>query len=123
MLILMGWLAQLCLPLAHAALMADRGPRVAAWCGQDSPALQSKFAELPTEIREILEGSLGHGEQLSDTCASFCVTPHAVVAPEPPPTVALRAAGIESLVNTTAGEQLLAPRSNTPPVRGPPERT
>lgn len=119
----MGWLAQLCLPLAHAALMAERGLGVAAWCGQDSSALQSKFAELPTEIREILKGSLGHGEQLSDNCADFCVTPHGVVAPVPPQTVALRAAGIETPVSTTTGEPLLAPRSNTPPVRGPPERT
>lgn len=119
----MGWLAQLCLPLAHAALMAERGLGVAAWCGQDSPALQSKFAELPTEIREILKGSLSQGEHLSDTCADFCVTPHGVVAPVPPPTVALRTAGIETPVNTTAGEPLLAPRPNTFPARGPPEQT
>lgn len=118
----MGWLAQLCLQLAHAALMAERGAGVAAWCGQDSPVLQAKLAKLPTEIREILKDSRSDGGHVTDTCADFCVTPHGVVVPARPPTVALREAGIETPVHSTTVEPLLAPRLNTSPVRGPPEQ-
>lgn len=123
MLALFGWLAQFCLPLAHATAMAGRGLGVAAWCGQNSSALQARLAELPAEIREILEDSLGHGDHASDACADLCVTPHGGAVPVLPPTVALRAAGIETLSETRAADPLLCPRPNTPPVRGPPAQT
>ena len=123
MLALLGWLAQFCLPLAHASAMAERGLGVAAWCGQGSPALEARLAELPAEIREILKDSLTHGEHASETCADLCVTPSSGALPSPPPTVALRAAGIEQPVVERAASPSRAPLPGAPPVRGPPAGT
>lgn len=120
MLALMGWLAQFCVPLAHATAMAERGLGVAGWCGQGSPALEARLAELPLEIREILKDSLSHGEHLSQTCADLCVTPSPGALPVPATTVALRAAGIEPPAVDRPALPRLAPAPRTPPVRGPP---
>lgn len=116
---LLGWLAQFCLPLAHAAAMAEGGLGVAAWCGQNSPALEAKLAELPADIRDILKDSLGHAEQASDNCSDLCVTPLGGALPAAPATVALRAAGIEKPQLDKRVAPALAARPS-PPVRGPP---
>ena len=123
MLALLGWLAQFCLPLAHASVMAERGLGVAAGCGKCSPALEARLAERPAEIREILKGSLTHGEHASETCADLCVTPASGAAPSLPPTVALRAAGVEGPAIERAAAPPRSPIPGTPPVRGPPART
>lgn len=122
-LVLTAWLAQLCLPLAHSALMAQRGPGVAAWCGQESPALQAKIAELPAEIRDILKDGLTQREHVDEVCPGFCVTPLGVVLHLLSPSPSLRAAGLETTARSTAVEPLLAPHPNTHPARGPPART
>lgn len=120
---LLGWLAQLCMPVAHAAAMAERGLGLATWCGQGSAALEAKLAELPGEIREILKDSISHGEHASEACADLCITPPGGALPVLAATVALRAAGIEKPVEPTAADALLTPRPNAFPARGPPKHT
>jgi len=120
MLAWIGWLAQLCLPMAHAAVMADGGGRAGVWCGKGSPVLRAKLAELPADIREILKGSLGHDEHASDACAELCGTPQGQGAPLPSSSVAAHAAIADVPIDAGLGNAVLAPRLNRPPVRGPP---
>lgn len=115
---LFAWFAQLCLPTAHAAVMAQQDAGMAAWCGVDSPALQAKLAQLPDEVRKILEKGSAQAEQHME-CVSFCASAGGASLPPVSPTVALRAAGLESVV----AFPIPAPRGSiivSPPVRGPP---
>ncbi|MGQ0619562.1 MAG: hypothetical protein ACT4QA_06535 [Panacagrimonas sp.] len=120
MLALLGWLAQLCLPLAHASVMAERGLGLPGWCGVGSPALDAKLSELPSEIRDILGDRFSQGDHASDNCAKLCVAP---VGTAPPPasspTLALRVAGLESSP-VEAPPPARSGHRLTPPVRGPP---
>lgn len=117
-LVVFGWLAQLCLPVAHAAAMATSKAGVATWCGAGSPALEAKLAELPESIREILERGAAQADQ-HDSCAQLCAT----VAGGSP---LAAAAGIEldaaSLEVAVAKPQQLSlrPQGAPPPARGPP---
>lgn len=119
MLALLGWFAQLCLPLAHASVMAERGLGIASWCGAGSTTLEAKLAELPVEIRDILKDSVKHGVHASDSCATLCVTPLAAAVPVQSPILALRAAGLEALPVESPLPAWAGPRP-TPPARGPP---
>lgn len=117
-----AWLAQLCLPAAHAASMAAAGAGAATWCGKSlSPALQAQIAALPPEIRHILEEGASKGERTSE-CAQLCVTSGGLAPPVSlSPTVALRAAGIEAVAAGPTPSQ--RPALGAPlPARGPPAR-
>lgn len=121
MLAWIGWLAQFCLPMAHAAVMADGGGRAGVWCGKGSPAFRAKLAELPSDIREILKGSLGHDEHASDACAELCGTPQGQAAPLPSSWVTTHAAIVDIPIDAGVVNAVLAAGPNRPPVRGPPE--
>lgn len=115
---LFAWFAQLCLPIAHAAVMAQQDAGMAAWCGVASPALKAKLATLPDEVREILEKGSAQAEQHAE-CLSFCANGGGANLPPVATTVALRAAGLEvppALAIPAAREG----RTLSPPVRGPP---
>lgn len=115
---LFGWLAQMCLPVAHAAVMAEARTGGDAWCGPSSPALQAELAKLPQDIREIL----GKGTPQSSAhldCMQFCASSGGMAMTPEPVTVVLRAAGLEEVptsVTPPARRALAAP----PPARGPP---
>lgn len=113
---LVAWFAQLCLPLAHAVVMA--APNTATvWCGEPSRALAAAAA-LPPEIREAL--GLDHaGADHLDTCAKLCGTGSTAATTSVATTVVLRAADCESV---TAVPPTPHPREQapTPPSQGPP---
>lgn len=115
---LFAWLAQLCLPAAHAAVMAGQDAGLAVWCGKNAPVLQAQLANLPDEVREILQKGSAQAEQHAD-CLSFCAQLGDAERPATPASAALHAAGLEPALR----DVLPAPRagpSPTPPVRGPP---
>lgn len=115
---LFAWIAQLCLPTAHAAVMAQQDAGMAAWCGVESPALQAKLAALPDEVREILEKGNAQAEQHAE-CLSLCANAGGASLPPVSPSVALRAAGLESRVAPAVPAPRQAP-TLAPPVRGLP---
>lgn len=115
---LIAWAAQLCLPAAHAAVMAQTDAGMAAWCGARSASMAEQLAQLPEEIREILEKGSVQAEQHQD-CVQFCanaagggLVPLAV-------SVQLRDAGLE-VVPMAAVPQPHRAHTLSPPVRGPP---
>lgn len=115
---LFAWFAQLCLPTAHAAVMAQQDAGMAAWCGVESPALRAKLAALPDEVREILEKGSAQSDQHAE-CLSVCANAGGASLPPMSPTAELRAAGLEAVVEPA----IAAPRDSqtvSPPVRGPP---
>lgn len=119
-LVLVAWIAQLCLPAAHAAMMAGAQPGDAAWCGAGvSAALQDKLSALPSEVRRILDPERTQMSSVDD-CELLCAASAAPAVPEPVAvSVALRAAGLEP----APAQVVWAPahaRGAPPPVRGPP---
>lgn len=115
---LIAWLAQLCLPVAHAAAMAQPEAGLATWCGGFSPAMTQKLAALPDEVREILQKGSAHSGHHQD-CAQHCANP---VGGAPPPaavTVSLRAAGLEAAPALRAVHAHHA-YTKSEPARGPP---
>lgn len=116
---LVAWLAQLCLPMAHAASMAATGLGTAAWCGANSPALRAQLAQLPSEIRQILEDSTSLTDH-ADDCAQCCASANGVAVPKAGGiTIALRAAGLEPSAFAPVPSHPL-PSAAPPPARGPP---
>ena len=115
---LLAWAAQLCLPAAHAAVMAQQEAGLATWCGASSPAMAQKIAQLPAEVREILQKGSTQAEQHQD-CAQFCLSAIDDGLAAPAVTVRLREAGLEA---RTAAPVLHPAREHDtrPPVRGPP---
>jgi hypothetical protein len=122
-LVLLAWLAQLCLPLAHAAMMGAPQSQMADWCGDPfrAPAFKAYLAELPAELRQGMDEP-GASAHALDACAKLCAA-----ATTPPPvaavaaTVALRAVGLEAapLFGLALVVSESAPR---PPAQGPPAR-
>lgn len=113
----LAWFAQLCLPVAHAAVMSSPSNQLLGWCGDPSGAL-AIAAELPAEIREGLGLDGPHPDHLA--CAQLCAagtTPPTVPVAN---TVLLRAAGLEP----APARERPAPRTRaqapTPPSHGPP---
>lgn len=68
-----AWLAQLCLPVVHAATMPAGADGMALWCGAGSPAIEARLAELPREIRQILDPGAAHAE-LQEHCEQHCAS-------------------------------------------------
>ena len=116
---LIAWLAQLCLPVAHAAVMAQPEAGLATWCGEFSPAMTQKLAALPLEVREILQKGSAQAGQHQD-CAQLCANAAAGALPPTPVTVSLRAAGLEAAPAQPAVRAHHA-YTNSVPARGPPQ--
>ncbi|MGQ0528530.1 MAG: hypothetical protein ACT4PG_01685 [Panacagrimonas sp.] len=115
---LLAWAAQLCLPAAHAAVMAEQGAGLATWCGARSPGMEQKIAQLPAEVRQILQKSSAQAEQHQD-CAQFCLSAIDDGLATSAVSVQLREAGLEKPAPVTK-EQPRRVIKFTPPVRGPP---
>lgn len=118
---LFAWFAQLCVPTAHAALMASPDAGIAAWCGDNATGLRAQIARLDPELREILDPHATQAQAHAD-CALFCASGHGADPLAAPVSVLLRAAGADA----APLEPLRAPRaarSYTPPARGPPRST
>ncbi|MGQ0502460.1 MAG: hypothetical protein ACT4P0_07620 [Panacagrimonas sp.] len=111
-----GWLAQLCLPMAHATLMADGNTGLSAWCGAGSPAMKARLAALPPDVREILQKDVGGSDP---SCVQLCSAAAGGGLPPIGATVALRAAGVE-IVPVAAVVPPQRSHAGPPPARGPP---
>lgn len=119
-LVLLAWLAQLLLPLAHAAMPV--APAAASgWCGNPAQA-QAVLAELPPELRPAAD-PVGASAQHLDVCAKLCaVAATPPLATVPAPTLALRTARLEPAAPAApepAGrEPAPRPPSQAPPLHG-----
>jgi hypothetical protein len=117
-LILLAWFAQLCLPLAHAATMANARAEMPGWCGEPSRAL-AFAAQLPDEIREALGFERLNTDHL-DGCAQLCAAGSAPQAPNVASTAVLRAAGLEPAPVAQQAAPRACERMLMPPSQGPP---
>lgn len=115
---LFAWLAQLCLPAAHAAAMAGQHAGIATWCGDFSPAMAQKLAQLPDEVREILAKGAAHDSAPQD-CIQFCASAAPGHAPAPQPGFALLTAEVEAPFTASESRAVRTVRL-APPARGPP---
>lgn len=117
-LFLVAWFAQLCLPVAHAAMMPPSQAGMAAWCGDPANAREAA-ALLPAEIRAGLEvdhidvGHLAH-------CAQLCAVG---TTPVPLPVPAKAVPPLASATPIPAGRQTLVvvrQHALPPPSHAPP---
>lgn len=115
---LIAWAAQLCVPAAHAAVMAQADAGMATWCGARSAGMAEKLALLPEEIREILEQGSVQAEQHQD-CMQFCASAAGGGLVPVAVSVQLREAGLEVLPTPPVPQSHRA-YALSPPVRGPP---
>lgn len=118
-LVLLAWLAQLCLPAVHAAMMAEPRAQLLGWCG-DPVRARAMVAELPAEIRQAMDPDGTSSADHLAACTLLCATgstpaPTTAVAA----TMALRVAGLEITPadRPTPVSREQAPR---PPAQGPP---
>lgn len=118
---LFAWFAQLCLPAAHAAVMARHDAGVPGWCGSFSPAMAAKVTALPAEIRDIIApGADEHADAMQAECFLLCGGTIGTTLPNnASPTAALTNRSIEPVVAIVDADvrTLSALR---PPTRGPP---
>lgn len=117
-LVLVAWFAQLCLPVAHAAMSSPSHAGMAAWCGDPANAREA-IALLPAEIRAGLEVDNVDVSHLTH-CAQLCAvgtTPAPLPAPtkaEPPlASTTPLPGGRPTLV--VVRQQALLPPSHAPP--------
>lgn len=119
-LVFLTWFAQLCMPVAHAAMAASHGGAMAAWCGDPANAREAA-ALLPAEIRNALDPEASSAEHLA-SCAKLC----AAMAKLPPlpsmamghwPPAAQTAAVPARAATLVARRHALPPPSHGPPVR------
>jgi hypothetical protein len=124
-LVLLAWLAQLCLPVAHAALAqggtASAGGAAAWWCGEPA-RMALAIDQLPAEIRQALqqEGDHGPSAEHLGACAELCSI-GGTLAPPPlalPPQAAPQA-GCEP-IGQLAPAPVARAQSPTPPAQAPP---
>ena len=119
-LVMLAWLAQALLPVAHAVAMAGAKAGAQAWCGEPASAMAA-LAVMPPEIRAALDEGGVSADHLG-TCSLLCAAgtgapPMVDVAP----TVALRAAGLEP-APTPLSRPLARPQAPPPPAHAPPAR-
>lgn len=117
---LLAWFAQLCLPVAHAALMAQPSGTMAAWCGDPTNAREATAA-LPAEIREALALDAIDADHLA-ACAQLCAvgsTPAPLPLPGSVPSAPVADAALASVRQTpvAARRHALPPPSHGPPAR------
>lgn len=117
LLAVLAWLAQLWLPVAHAA-MARGADGTGSWCGS-SPAYAAQLAQLPAEIRLLLDQQAPHNPSAQD-CTHCGVPSTAAALPPVAFTLILRAAGLETLPAAVIPAQR-ASLGAPPPARGPPQ--
>lgn len=116
--VLLAWLAQLWLPVLHAAIMAAPPAVLHGWCGDPSRA-RDAVAGLPAEIREALLPDGAGADHLS-SCAKLCAAGSA------PPSTAVAAA--DTLLRTASAERAaiahpaphLRDQAPRPPAQAPP---
>lgn len=118
-LVLLAWLAQLCLPVAHAAVMADRPVQLSNWCG-DPTQVRAFIATLPAELRVEVEPGDSHVQE-RHTCAVLCALAAPPVLPTLAPTVAWRVADPEPVPAFRSIPVVHEP-AHKPPSHGPPAR-
>ena len=120
---LVAWFAQLCLPIAHAAMQttSSHGP-MAAWCGSPANALEAA-ASLPAEIHDALsvDDSSIDADHLAH-CAQLCAVgttpaPLAATLKADPPQVAG-----SNLSPAPQTPFVLRRHALPPPSHGPPAR-
>ncbi|MGH6784334.1 MAG: hypothetical protein ACREBP_06875 [Sphingomicrobium sp.] len=117
---LFAWLAQLCMPSAHAAVMARHDGGLSGWCGNFSPAMAAKFAALPDEIRDIIApGADDHATAKAD-CRLLCGGTAGIALPaDAGGTSSIPAFAIESPTTIADANPRRQPTLRPPP-RGPP---
>lgn len=117
---LVAWFAQLCLPVAHAAMPASPHGPAAAWCGDPSSA-QEALALLPAEIRDALTLDAISVDHLAQ-CAKLCA-----VGATPAPLAAAVRASLPQASGSALAPARQAPVAERryallPPSHGPPAR-
>jgi len=117
---LLAWFAQLCLPVAHAATMAQAPGTTAAWCGDPTNAREATAA-LPAEIRDALALDAVDADHLA-ACAQLCAigsTPAPLPLPGPVPSAPVADAALAPARHTpvAARRHALPPPSHGPPAR------
>ncbi len=118
-LVFLTWFAQLCMPVAHAAVMGAHGSGpLMAYCGDPANAREA-LALLPAEIRNALDPDATSADHLA-SCAKLC----AALAKLPPlPTLATAHAAPEASTVLAPSERptTVARRHGLPPPsHGPP---
>jgi hypothetical protein len=117
---LLAWLAQLCLPAAHAAVMARHDGGLSGWCGNFSPAMAAKVAALPDEIRDIIAPGADEHAAMQAECLLACAgTLGVAMPPDGAPAASMPAFAVEAPVAITDANPRPLP-SPRPPPRGPP---
>ncbi len=120
--LMLAWLAQLCLPLAHALAMASPQAQELGFCG-DRDSAAAYAAELPPELREALgldAGAASLNAHAAD-CAAFCTS-----GPPPLPSGDTQRPSLRAVSppppRAAAPAPRLLERALIPPAQGPPAR-
>ena len=119
---LFAWLAQLCLPSAHAAVMARHDAGLSGWCGSFSPAMAAKVAALPDEIRDIIAPGADDHAAMQAKCLLLCAGSLGVAMPADGIVAAsMPTFAVETPVAIADAKPQSLPTLRPPP-RGPPLR-
>lgn len=120
-LVMLAWLAQAFMPLAHAFAMGAPKDARGVWCG-DASGAQASLGMLPPELRAALDHPATDAERLAG-CALLCAagTAPPLVAQLSPIEV-LRAAGLEPVPAVRTAPPV-RPQAPTPPAQAPPLRS
>nr|ALV86645.1 hypothetical protein [uncultured bacterium 50] len=117
---LFAWLAQLCLPGAHAAVMARHDGGLSGWCGNFSPAMAAKVAALPDEIRNIIAPGADQHAAAEAGCQLLCAGSAGTAMPaDGNPASSMPAFAIEIPIARADSNPQPLPTLRPPP-RGPP---
>ena len=117
---LIAWLAQMCLPSAHAAVMARHDAGLSGWCGSFSPAMAAKVAALPDEIRDIIAPGADDHAAMQAECLLLCAGSLAGAMPaDAIVAVSMPAFAVETPVAIADANPQPLPTPRPPP-RGPP---
>ncbi|MGB0956074.1 MAG: hypothetical protein ACPGZP_08740 [Panacagrimonas sp.] len=113
-----AWMAQLAMPVVHAAQMTQGSGGIAAWCGPNSSALKAEIAKLPAPLQDILLQDVAANPD-HQQCAQFCASALNLALPAPPAKTV--DATLLSLAHTGDAPNMLGEnRLHQPPARGPP---
>lgn len=118
-LVLVAWFAQLCLPVAHAAMASSSHAGMAAWCGDPANAREAA-ALLPAEIRDALALDDADASHLAH-CAQLCAvgtTP--ALLPAPPAQASLPPASAVPLPLARPSLVVVRRHALPPPSHAPP---
>lgn len=120
---LVAWFMQLCLPVAHASIMASPRAEMLGWCG-DPSRLIAVAASMPADIRKGLGlDDLGIGANHGIDCATLCATGSAPTTTAVARDVARQRVGFEPAPAIRPAprfrEQATRPPSHGPPVHAP----